>query len=125
MAQVRRVDRLLGLLRRRLYNSLGYSLHGLRAAYGCEEAFRVEVIAALPLLPLGLWLGEGGVERALLVVSILLVLIVELINSAIEATIDRIGEERAELSGRAKDMGSAAVLLAILSAVATWGLVLW
>lgn len=119
------MNKLPSLLRRRFYNTLGYSLHGLRVAYRCEEAFRLEVIVALLLAPLGLWLGEGGAERALLVVSILLVLIVELINSAIEATVDRIGEERAELSGRAKDMGSAAVLLAIVSAMATWGLVLW
>ncbi len=76
-------------------------------------------------LPLGLWLGPGGVEKALLAGSLVLVLIVELLNSALEAVVDRIGAERHPLSGRAKDLGSAAVLLTLLLAAGVWGLVLW
>lgn len=111
-----------GLLR--AWRALGYSLKGLRSCFGHESAFRQEVAIALVVLPLGLWLGEGGVEKALLVGSWLLVLIVELLNSAIEATVDRFGPERNELAGRAKDIGSAAVFIAILQALLVWGLVL-
>ena len=98
---------------------------GLRAAWKNEAAFRQEAVAALFFLPLGLWLGETGVERALLAGSVLLVPIVELLNSAVEAVVDRIGPERHELSGRAKDMGSAAVAGAIALAVVVWVCVLW
>lgn len=102
-----------------------YSLSGLRAALSTEAAFRQEMIVALVLVPLGAWLGHNGIERTLLVGSLMLVLIVELLNSAIESVVDRVGLERHVLSGRAKDMGSAAVLLAIGLVLITWGLILW
>jgi diacylglycerol kinase (ATP) len=102
-----------------------YSLSGLRAALSTEAAFRQELIVALVLAPLGVWLGRSGIERTLLVGSLVLVLIVELLNSAVESVVDRVGLERHVLSGRAKDMGSAAVLLAILLVVMTWGFILW
>jgi diacylglycerol kinase (ATP) len=108
----------------RVARAFGYSLQGLRAAYKEESAFRQELILALVLAPLGLWLGRNGVERVLLIGSLLLVLIVELLNSAIEAIVDRIGAEQHALSGRAKDIGSAAVLLALLLVVVVWTLVL-
>lgn len=109
----------------RVIRALGYSLQGLRAAYKKESAFRQELILAAVLVPCGLWLGRNGVERALLIGSVLLVLIVELLNSSVEATVDRIGAEPHKLSGRAKDMGSAAVLIALLLLTATWGLILY
>ncbi len=108
----------------RIWCALGYSLTGLRAAWCHEAAFRQEVLLSLVLVPLGLWLGDSGVERALLVGSLLLVLVVELVNSAIEAAVDRHGPEHHALSGRAKDAGSAAVLIAIFLASVTWLLVL-
>lgn len=98
----------------------GYSWAGLRSCYKTEAAFREELLACALLLPLGLWLGDGGVEKALLVGSLLLVLIVELLNSAVEAVVDRFGHEYHELSGKAKDIGSAAVLVAIVNAVVVW-----
>lgn len=97
-----------------------YSWQGLVAAYRNEEAFRQEVWALLIAVPLALWLGDNGLEKALLIGSILLLLIVELLNSAIEAVVDRIGVERHELAGRAKDMGSAAVTIAIINALILW-----
>ena len=109
---------------RRLVNAWHFSQAGFRAAYQHEEAFRQEVWALLALLPLGLWLGESPVERALLVGSLLLVPIVELLNSAIETNVDRVGLERHELSGRAKDIASAAVFLVIVFATSVWGQVL-
>lgn len=109
----------------RMVRATVYSWQGLCAAWRNEAAFREEVLLALVLLPLGLWLGDGGVEKALLVASVLLLLLVELLNSAVEAVVDRFGGERHELSGRAKDMASAAVALAILLLVATWMLVLF
>lgn len=102
-----------------------YSISGLRAALSTEAAFRQEVIGALLLVPSGLWLGRNGIERTLLIGSVVLVLIVELLNSAVESVVDRVGLERHVLSGRAKDMGSAAVLLAIGLVLMTWGLILW
>jgi diacylglycerol kinase (ATP) len=105
-------------------NAWRFSQAGFRAAYRHEEAFRQEVWSLLLLLPLGLWLGKSPVERALLVGSLLLVPIVELLNSAIEANVDRIGLERHELSGRAKDIASAAVFLVIVLATSVWALVL-
>jgi diacylglycerol kinase (ATP) len=108
----------------RLVRAFGYSLAGFRACYRHEAAFRQEVLVALVVLPLGLWLGETGVERALLVGSWLLVMIVELLNSAVEATVDRFGPELHKLSGRAKDIGSASVLLSITLAATVWALVL-
>lgn len=109
----------------RLINALGYSRDGFAAAWRHEAAFREEVLLALVLVPLGLWLGESGVERALLVGSVLLVLIVELLNSAVEAVVDRVSSERHDLSKRAKDIGSAAVLLTLLTTGAVWLLVSW
>jgi len=104
----------------RIIRAFGYSWQGLRASYRHEAAFRQEVLVALIVVPLGLWLGDGGVERALLAGSWILVMIVELLNSAVEATVDRFGPERHELSGRAKDIGSAAVLLSISLAALLW-----
>ena len=109
---------------RRLVNAWHFSQAGFRAAYRHEEAFRQEVWALLVLLPLGLWLGESPVERALLVGSLLQVPIVELLNSAIETNVDRVGLERHELSGRAKDIASAAVFLVIVFAASVWALIL-
>jgi diacylglycerol kinase (ATP) len=110
---------------RRLVNALRYSAMGLHAALKKETAFRQEVALFVVLAPLGLWLGNDAVERVLLVGSLFVVMIVELLNSAIEATVDRIGTDIHKLSGRAKDMGSAAVLLSILLAVLSWCLILF
>lgn len=109
----------------RIVAATGYSLKGLRAALRHEAAFRQELVLALVLLPLALWLGQDGVQRALLAAPVLLVLVVELINSAIEAVVDRLGDEWHELAGRAKDLGSAAVFVSLLLLVLVWGLVLW
>jgi diacylglycerol kinase (ATP) len=109
----------------RLISATGYSWAGLRAAFVHEAAFRQEAALTLVLVPLGIWLGESGLEKAVLVASWLLVLLVELLNSAIEAVVDRIGDEMHPLAGRAKDIGSAAVLLALLNAAIVWGLVLF
>ncbi|HOP16519.1 MAG: diacylglycerol kinase [Gammaproteobacteria bacterium] len=108
----------------RIIRAFGYSFQGFYACYRYEAAFRQETLVAAVLVPLGLWLGGNGVERSLLVGSWLLVMIVELLNSAIEATVDRFGPGQHELSGRAKDIGSAAVFLAISLATAVWGLIL-
>ncbi len=109
---------------RRLLNATRFSLEGIAEAARREEAFRQELVLAVVLVPLGLWLGSDGVERTLLVGSILLVLIVELLNSAIEATIDRVSLEEHALAKRAKDYGSAAVMFALVLAASTWLLVL-
>ncbi len=109
----------------RIIKATGYSLAGLSSAFRHEAAFRQETALALVMIPAGFWLGDGPVEKALLVASVLLVLIVELLNSAVEAIVDRIGPDRHELSGRAKDQGSAAVLLALLTAAVVWGLLLY
>jgi len=108
----------------RLRGALVNSLKGYRATWIHEEAFRQEVWLFAAAAPLGLWLGTNGVEKVLLVGSVLLVLIVELLNTGIEIVVDRISFERHELSGRAKDVGSAAVLTALALAAATWGLIL-
>lgn len=108
----------------RLINALGYSRDGLASAWKHEAAFREEVLLAVVAIPLGLWLGQGGIEKALLVGSILLILIVELLNSAVEAVVDRVSDEHHELSKRAKDIGSAAVLITLLLAAAVWALIL-
>lgn len=110
---------------RHLIAAHGYSWAGLRAAFVGETAFRIELSLSLILIPLGLWLGRTGVERALLIGCLFLVLVVELLNSAIEAAIDRIGSEPHRLSGRAKDLGSAAVMLSAYNVAAVWGLILW
>jgi diacylglycerol kinase (ATP) len=104
----------------RVWHALGYSLAGLRAGWQ-ETAFRQEALAALVLLPLSAWIGRDWVETALLGGSVLIVMIVELLNTGIETAIDRIGPEWHDLSKRAKDMGSAAVLLSLLLLVAIWG----
>ena len=104
----------------RIWHAAGYSLEGLRAGWG-EKAFRQEAIAAAVLLPVSLWLGRSWVEVALLAGSVLIVMIVELLNTGIETAIDRIGPEWHDLSKRAKDMGSAAVLLALLLYAGIWG----
>jgi diacylglycerol kinase (ATP) len=109
----------------RLWAATGYSIQGLRAAWINETAFRQELLLVLLLAPLACWLGTTATQRALLIFSLLLVLIVELINSAIEAIVDRIGSEHHELSGRAKDMGSAAVLVSLIAAAGVWALVAW
>ncbi|WP_045222702.1 diacylglycerol kinase [Desulfonatronum thioautotrophicum] len=108
----------------RLTQAFACSIQGLRSAWRNEEAFRLEVVAALLLTPLALWLGATGVEKTLLLGSLVLVLIVELLNSAVEAVVDRVGLEHNELSGRAKDIGSAAVLLSLLLVPVVWFLVL-
>lgn len=107
----------------RLLAATRYSLAGFAAAVRHEDAFRQEAILAVLLVPLGLWLGHDGVERALLVGSVLLVLIVELLNSAIEATVDRISLDNHSLAKRAKDLGSAAVMLSLVTFIAIWLLV--
>jgi diacylglycerol kinase (ATP) len=101
-----------------------YSIHGLRAGWG-ETAFRQEAILATALLPLAFWLGQGWVETALLAGTVLLVMIVELLNTCIESAIDRIGPEWHDLSKRAKDMGSAAVLLSLMLCLGVWLGALW
>jgi diacylglycerol kinase (ATP) len=108
----------------RILFAAGYSWKGLRSAFRQEAAFRQELALCIILVPLGLWLGTTGVERALLVGSLFIVLIVEILNSAIEAVVDRMGDEWNKLSGRAKDMGSAAVFLALLNVAIVWVLVL-
>jgi diacylglycerol kinase (ATP) len=110
---------------RRLFNAFFYTLDGLRAAYRHEDAFRQETWLAAVLIPLAFFLPPPALGKALMIASVLLVLIVELINSAIEAAIDRISLERHNLSKRAKDIGSAAVMIALINVVATWGLVLF
>lgn len=110
---------------RRVWNAFHYSLAGLRAAWHSEDAFRQEVLLAALLLPLAFWLPASGSGRALLVGSVLLVLIVELLNSAVEATVDRISFELHDLAKRAKDYGSAAVALALLLCAIVWLAVLW
>ena len=109
---------------RRLINAAGYSISGLAAAARHEDAFRQELILAAFMVPLGLWLGESGVERALLVGSVLLVLIVELLNSAVEATVDRVSLDDHSLAKRAKDIGSAAVMVTLVNVAAIWLLIL-
>ena len=108
----------------RLFRAFGASYQGFTGAFREEAAFRQELAFAVVALPLGIWLGHNGVERALLAAPVLLVLIVELVNSAIEATVDRIGLERHELAGLAKDIGSAAVLLSFVLVAVVWALVL-
>lgn len=108
----------------RLFYATRWSLKGFRSTLKTEEAFRQEVLLLIVLAPLGLWMGENGVERTLLVGSVLIVLIVELLNSAVESAIDRISDEPHKLSGKAKDQGSAAVFVALVLAVMTWVLVL-
>lgn len=108
----------------RLIRALVYSYRGLRDAFVDEPAFRQEVALALVLIPVAVWLGENNVERALMIGVLFVVLIVELLNSAVEAAIDRIGPEFSELSRKAKDLGSAAVFLSLALVVVVWALML-
>lgn len=108
----------------RMWHAFGYSLAGLRAGWG-ETAFRQEAIAALLMLPMACWLGRTWIEIALLAGVVVLVLMVELLNTGIESAIDRIGPEWHDLSKRAKDMGSAAVLLSLLLCGGVWAAAAW
>jgi diacylglycerol kinase (ATP) len=108
----------------RIKRAMHCSYLGLAAAYRNEEAFRQELLLCLVLLPVACWLGNTNIERALLVGSLFILLIVELLNTAVEVVVNRIGIERHELSGRAKDLGSAAVFMAIANTVIVWLLVL-
>ena len=109
----------------RVIRATGYSVHGLLLAYGGESAFRQEVWVAAVLLPGAFWVGRSWIEISLLVGAVLLVLIVELLNSSIEAAIDRVGYELHDLSKRAKDLASAAVMLSVLLCVGVWAAALW
>lgn len=108
----------------RIWHALGYSLAGLRAGWG-ETAFRQEAMAAVVLIPAAFWVGQTWVETALLAASVVMVMVVELLNTGIETAIDRIGPEWHDLSKRAKDMGSAAVLLSLLACTGIWVAALW
>ncbi len=110
---------------RRIINATGYSWCGLKAAWRTEAAFRQEALLMVILLPLAILLGKNGVERALLVSVCLVVLVAELLNSAIEAVVDRIGPEHHPLAGAAKDLGSAAVFVSLVMVVMVWALVLF
>ena len=109
---------------RRLFNALGYSLSGLASAFRHEDAFRHEALLAAVLIPIALLLDVGGTAKALMIASVLLVLIVELLNSAVEAAVDRISLDQHRLSKRAKDIGSAAVFLSLVNVAVVWALVL-
>lgn len=110
---------------RRLLNAFGYSMAGIKAAYKNEDAFRQEVLMAIFMIPLALYLGETGLEKAIMIASVLLVIMVELLNSSIEATVDRISLENHNLAKRAKDIGSAAVLISLINLAVVWGLLLF
>ncbi len=109
----------------RLLNALGYSLQGLASAFRHEEAFRQESLLALILVPMALIVPASGTEKALMIASVLLVLVVELLNSAVEAAVDRISLDNHRLAKRAKDIGSAAVLLSLINVAVVWGLILF
>ena len=109
----------------RVYKAFFYSMNGLTAAFRHEAAFRQELIVALVLVPLTIWLPVSHMERVIMVSTVMLVLIIELLNSGIEATVDRISEEHHELAGRAKDMGSAAVLLSLMLWAYVWSSILF
>ena len=108
---------------RHIMNAFVYTFAGLKAAWKNELAFRTEVIIILILTPVGIWLGRSTVEWALLIASCLLILITELLNSALEAVVDRIGPQRHELSKRAKDMASAAAFISMVAAAVVWGII--
>lgn len=110
---------------RRMMNAFGYSIKGFQTAWNHEAAFRQEIMFCTVLIPVALWLNVSVIERIALIGVLALVIIVELINSAIEAAVDRIGTESHYLSGAAKDLGSAAVLVAITLTAFVWGSVLW
>jgi diacylglycerol kinase (ATP) len=110
---------------RRLVNATFFSIAGLRAAWRNEAAFRQECVLAAVLTPTAFWVGQTAVERSLLIGTCWLVLVVELLNSAIEAVVDRVGTDHHKLSGRAKDLGSAAVFVSLALTALVWGLMLW
>lgn len=109
---------------RRIVKAAAYSWKGFVAAWVNEEAFRQEIMVCLVLVPLALWFGDNGIERAMLVLTVLLVPLVELMNSAIEAVVDRVSPDQHPLSGRAKDMGSAAVFVSLVIMISVWILIL-
>ncbi|MET0225915.1 MAG: diacylglycerol kinase [Dokdonella sp.] len=110
---------------RQIWRAFQWSMKGLKAAWRHEASFRLEGYLSVILFPLGLWAGDGGIEKAILCGSLLLVLSAELLNSAIEAVVDKASPEFHELAGRAKDMGSAAVLALMFNVMLCWALVLW
>jgi diacylglycerol kinase (ATP) len=110
---------------RRVWNALFYSIDGIAAAFRHEDAFRQEALLALVLIPTALFLPASGVGKALMIASVLLVLVVELLNSAVEAAVDRISMENHRLAKRAKDIGSAAVFVSLVNVATVWGLVLF
>jgi diacylglycerol kinase (ATP) len=110
---------------KRVWNAFFYSMEGLRAAFRHEDAFRQEVFLAVLLIPAAMFMPAAGSDKALMIASVLLVLIVELLNSAVEAAVDRISLENHALAKRAKDIGSAAVMLALVNVPVVWGLVLF
>lgn len=110
---------------KQIYRALIWSMKGLKAAWTYEASFRLEVYLFIIFFPLGLWLGHGGIEKAILVGSLFLVLSAEILNSAIEVVVDKTTPEFHELAGRAKDMGSAAVFVLMVNAMLCWALVLW
>jgi len=109
----------------RIINAFRYTFAGLKAAWIYEEAFRQEIILLTVVIPLGIWIGASSTQRAILIGFYLCIPLTELLNSSIEAIVDRMGEERHVLSGRAKDLGSAAVFLSICIAVITWSIIAW
>ncbi|WP_266181015.1 diacylglycerol kinase [Dyella humicola] len=109
---------------RQIWNALKWSMKGLQAGWRHEASFRMEVCLAVVLVPLGLWLGNGPLEKIALILSPILVLSAELLNSAVEAVVDKVSPEFHELAGRAKDMGSAAVFLLLMLTALSWGLIL-
>lgn len=110
---------------RRIVNAAFFSLAGLRTAWKSEAAFRQEVGLCVVLVPAALWLGRSALERALLIGVCLLVLVVELLNTAIELVVDRVGTDHHALSGKAKDVGSAAVFVSLVLTLVVWGLIAW
>ena len=109
---------------KRLANAFTYSVAGTLAAFKHEDAFRQEVILSIVLIPLAIYMGQTAIEQALMIASILLIIIVELLNSSVEATVDRISVKRHKLSKRAKDIGSAAVFFSLVNAAVIWFLIL-
>jgi diacylglycerol kinase (ATP) len=110
---------------RRLIKAFGYSVAGLNAAWQNEEAFRIEVLIMLFVIPVGWWLGANSIQRALLIGVYFIILITELVNSAIEAVVDCVGKDPHVLAGRAKDLGSAAVLVSITTCIVVWGIIVY
>ena len=108
---------------RALTRAFRYSMAGLKAAWRSEEAFRTEVLLLVLVIPAGLWLGISGAQKALLIGVYFIVIVVELINSAIESLVDRMGPDHHVLAGRAKDLGSAAVFVSLLTVAVTWGII--